>query len=94
MDDIVQAVYPANEGRFGASLRRPISEASKELHVIIRSRSETLRDKCREAAEFQRAEAEAEEDEQEAASTIWLTLILDSRARHTGRSIWWSCAHA
>ena len=80
MVDLVQAASPHSKAALELAFAGRFAEASKELHVYY-SAAQTLRDKCREAADFQLTRtAEAEKTNKETASTIWLTLILGSLA--------------
>ena len=76
--DLVQAASPHSKAALELATAGRFAEAAKELHVYY-GFDQTLRDKCKEAAQFQLARvAEAEKTNQETASMIWLSLILGS----------------
>jgi methyl-accepting chemotaxis protein len=78
MADLVQAASPHSKAALELATAGRFAEAAKELHVYY-GFDQTLRDKCKEAAQFQLARvAEAEKTNQETASMIWLSLILGS----------------
>jgi hypothetical protein len=78
MAEMVQTASPHSKAALELATAGRFAEAAKELHVYYEF-DRTLRDKCKEAAQFQLTRAaEAEKTNKETAGAIWLTLILGS----------------
>jgi methyl-accepting chemotaxis protein len=78
MADLIQAASGHSKAALELATAGRFADATKELHVYYEADT-TLRDKCKEAAEFQLTKAaEIEKTNKETAGTIWLSLILGS----------------
>ena len=78
MADLIQAASGHSKAAVEFATAGRFADATKELHVYYEA-DRILRDKCREAAQFQLTKAaEIEKTNRETAGTIWLSLILGS----------------